>query len=142
MRIVIALAAILSVALAGCGRGPNAGQNGQNAAGPAAQGGLPTPGARPQSGTAAPQNFDNGFRLGFRNTGITTCVSSAEGRAAQGGGAAPGTDFRPACTCYIDRAMAGLSTEQLQRLTPGPREQAILEQCARENGLQADGGGK
>jgi hypothetical protein len=141
MRIVIALAA-LSIALAGCGQGPNAGQNGQNAAGPAAQGGLPTPGTRPPSVTAAPQNFDSGFRLGFRNTGIAACVSSAETRAARGGGAAPGTDFRPACTCYIDRAMEGLSTEQLQRLTPGPREQAILEQCARENGLRTDGGGK
>lgn len=138
MRIVIALAATLSATLTGCGQRPDAGQNGQNAARPAAQGGLPTPGPRPES----TQSFDSGFRRGFRTTGIATCISSAQARAAQGGGAAPGTDFGPACTCYIDRAMEGLSPEQLQRLQPGPREQAILEQCARENGLQADSGGK
>ena len=74
--------------------------------------------------------------------GIETCISTARNRAAQSGGQPPGTDFRPACTCYIDRVMAGLSQQQLASLRPGPREQAIVEQCAREHGLANDGGGK
>jgi hypothetical protein len=133
MRIVVALA-ILIVTLAGCGQRP--GQNDQNAAG------LPTPGPRPGGNQVADQNSDRAFRQGYRDLNIATCISSAQSRAAQGDGAPPGTDFRPACTCYIDRAMAGLSVEQLSRLEPGPREQAILEQCAREHGFAENTGGK
>lgn len=134
MRSLVAIAAILAAALAGCGQRQETEQNA----------GLPVPGPRPQP--AAPQNgalsAEQAFRQGFRTRGIETCMSSARDRAAQGGGQPAGTDFRPACTCYIDRVMAGLSTEQLASLQPGPREQAIVEQCAREHGLSQDGGGK
>lgn len=127
MRILIALAATLSIALAGCGREQGNGQNAQNGVG------LSTPGARP-GGNSAELASDATFREGYRRLNIQTCITSAQSRAAQGGDAR-NVDFRPACTCYIDRAMAGLSVEQLTRLQPGAREEAILTQCAREHGL-------
>ncbi|HTU13541.1 MAG TPA: hypothetical protein VMG08_21810 [Allosphingosinicella sp.] len=138
MRIVLALAALLPVFVAGCGDRSGNGQNqaAQNAAG------LPTPGPRPAPNPVAGSSGDQAFRQSFRDVGIATCVSSAQSRAAQGGGPPPGTDFRPACTCYIDRVMAGLNADQLAQLRPGPREQAIIQQCGREHGLiPGDGGG-
>ena len=131
MRTLIAAAAILSAALAACGQRQ---ENVQNT-------GLPMPGPRPADNLTN-LSSEQAFRQGFRSMGIETCVSAARNRAAQGGGPPPGTDFRPACTCYIDRVMAGLSQQQLATLRPGPREQAIVEQCAREHGLANDGGGK
>lgn len=132
MRSLVAVAAILGAALAGCG--PRQ-ENVQNT-------GLPTPGPRPAGKASAGQDADLAFRQGFRSVGIETCIGAARTRAAQTGGQPAGTDFRPACTCYIDRVMAGLNTEQLARLRPGPREQAIVEQCGREHGLIPGGGGK
>ena len=132
MRILIAAAAILAAALAGCGQRQ---ENAQNA-------GLPVPGPRPADNVSAGLSSEQAFRQGFRSMGIETCISAARTRAAQSGGQPPGTDFRPACTCYIDRVMAGLSQQQLATLRPGPREQAIVEQCGREHGLINDGGGK
>ena len=132
MRILIAAAAILAAALAGCGQRQ---ENRQHA-------GLPTPGPRPADNISAGLSSEQAFRQGFRSMGIETCINAARTRAAQSGDQPAGTDFRPACTCYIDRVMAGLSQQQLEILQPGPREQAIVEQCGREHGLINDGGGK
>jgi hypothetical protein len=132
MRTAVAVATILAAALAGCGQRQ---ENVQNT-------GLPTPGPRPANTMSADLSSEQAFRQGFRSMGIETCISAARNRAAQSGGQPPGTDFRPACTCYIDRVMAGLSQRQLASLRPGPREQAIVEQCGREHGLIQDGGGK
>jgi hypothetical protein len=137
MRIVIAFAAILALGLAGCGQRP--GRNEQVARNDS--GGLPVPGPRPVDNGTSGLSTDQAFRQSYRTTAIEGCINAAQNRAAQGGGAAPGTDFRPACTCYIDRSMAGLTVQQLSDLQPGPREQDILEQCAQENGLRTDNGG-
>ncbi len=139
MRIAIALAAILSATLAGCGQRPDTGQDGQNRAGASQRPGLPTPGPRPDGNTSADLGSDQAFRQSYRELNLATCISSARARAAQGTGAPPGTDFRRFCTCSVDRTMAGLSVEQLTELRPSPREQAIAEQCARESGLAFDG---
>jgi hypothetical protein len=130
MRSLVAIAAILAVA-----GGGQAQENAQNA-------GLPVPGPRPQpiEKQSGPLSTEQAFRQGFRNNGIETCIASARNRAQQTGSQPPGTDFRPVCTCYIDRVMAGLSADQLAGLQPGPREQAIVEQCAREHGLFRGGG--
>ena len=132
MHSLIAAAAILAAALAGCGQRQ---ENQQNA-------GLPVPGPRPAGNMSAGLSSEQAFRQGYRAVNIETCIGAARDRAAQSGGQPPGTDFRPACTCYIDRVMAGLSRQQLTNLQPGPREQAIVEQCGREHGLLNDGGGK
>ena len=127
MRIAVALASF-AVALAGCGQG---GGNSQNMAG-----GLPTPGARP--GSTGSASADQDFRQRYRDLNISSCVLSAQRRSARGNGAPAGTDFRGFCTCAVDGTMAGLGTDQLVRMRPGPREQAIAEQCAREMGLRTD----
>ena len=126
MRIAVALA-LIAVTLAGCGQG---GGNGQTAAGAA---GLPTPGARPSNASS-----DQAFRQTYRDVNITSCVRSAAARSSRGNGAPPGTDFRRYCTCAVDGSMAGLTTEQVTRMRPGPREQAIAQRCAAEMGLQTD----
>ena len=142
MRLVLALAFILPVTLAGCGQ---SGGNGQNAAAQNAAGGLPTPGPRPAPAPVpAPSpgggsSFDQGFRQSYRSTAVESCIASARTSAPEGVPA--GTDFRVVCTCYVDRVMADLNTEQLTQLRPGPREQAIAARCGEEHGLRPPGGG-
>lgn len=129
MRIALAL---LIAALAGCGQRPENGQT--NATG------LPTPGPRPPASSAssgsAGSSFDQGFRQSYRSSAISTCISGTRARAPQ----VPVANFQNYCTCFVDRSMAGLSVEQLTNLQPGPREQAIAEQCMRESGLVPGGG--
>jgi hypothetical protein len=128
MRIALVL---LAVTLAGCGQRQQNGQANATA--------LPTPGPRPSGspGSVAGSSFDQGFRQSYRSAGISTCVSGARARAPQ----VPQSNFETYCTCFIDRSMAGLSVDQLTSLQPGPREQAIAEQCARESGLAPGGSG-
>ena len=128
-RAVILL--IATVALAGCGQSGNR----QNAMGGA---GLPTPGQRPESRASAGPDADPSFRQRYRDINISSCVSSAQARSARGDGAPPGTDFARYCTCTVDGAMDGLTTEQVMNLRPGPREQAIAQQCAQDMGLRTD----
>jgi hypothetical protein len=135
MRILVALAAILSTSLAGCGQSGGNGQNMQNAQN--AAGGLPAPGAGP-AGTAADAASGGGFRDNYRTLNITTCVGTAQASAVRRG-TTEAVDFRSLCTCYIDQAMAGVSDEQLRQLRPGAREQGILQQCARDQGLMPTG---
>jgi len=118
----IAVAAAMLLALAACNQ---RGGNEQNQAG-----GLPTPGARPGGNSSADLNSDQSFRQSYRSLNIGTCVNGAR---TQGGARVAGIDFRPYCTCFVDRSMAGLSVEQLTSLQPGAREERIAEQCAREN---------
>jgi len=127
MRTAVALV-LLTAAITGCGKGAG---NGQNVAGGA---GLPIPGPRPDASASAGQNF----RQRYRTINIGTCVASAEASQARGGGAPPGSDIRGYCTCFIDGAMAGVSDDRLAALQPGPREQSVAEQCARDRGLAAD----
>lgn len=79
---------------------------------------------------------DAAQREAFRTAGISGCIRSAEARARAGGGAPPGSDFRPACTCYMDRVMAGKSNAELLELRPGEPEMRVAEQCARETGMR------
>lgn len=132
MRVPLAAAALFALVLAGCGQ--RSGSDLRNELGNRGSG-LPTPGARPAGNGSTDLASDQAFRQSYRTINIGTCVSGAR---QQGGAAVAGVDFRPYCTCFIDRSMAGLSVEQLTRINPGPREEAIAEQCAREHGL---GGG-
>ena len=121
MRIVLAAAASL-ILLAGCGA---RGGNEQN------QAGLSVPPPRTGGDSKA---TEESLRRTYRELNIATCINSTRAEA-QNTNIPASTDFRPVCTCYIDRAIAGLSVEQLARLRPGPREEAMFQQCARELGL-------
>lgn len=127
MRTVIALA-IIAAGLAGCNKGA---ANLQNAASTT---GLPVPGPRPNASASS----DSSFRARFREVNIGTCIAGAEANTARGRGAPPGSDIRGYCTCFIDGAIAGIPDERLARLQPGPREQAIAQQCASERGMSTD----
>lgn len=133
MRITLAaalLASCLAATLAGCNRD---GGNAQNS-------GLPTPGARPGNNSSADPNSEQAFRQSYRSINIETCISAARTRAQRERNSALGMDFRPYCTCSVDRLMANRSVEELTRLQPGPREQAIAQECGREHGMLIDGG--
>ena len=131
MRNAIALL-LATMALAGCNQRPG---NLQNAAAGSA---LATPGPRPESRASAGPDADPNFRQRYRDINIASCVRSAQARSARGDGAPPGTDFARYCTCTVDGAMEGLTTEQMMNLRPGPREQAIAQQCAQEMGLRTN----
>lgn len=135
MRRLIVLAAI-AAALAGCGQRPeNSGANAQNEAG------LPTPGPRPSgSNTGTDLSAEQSLRQSYRTININSCISAARARAVRENNAPAGTDYRPYCTCAVDRLMAGRTMEELTRLRPGPREQEIAEICGRENGMLIDSG--
>ena len=132
MRTAVALL-LATLALAGCNRSAG---NAQNVAGGP---GLPMPGERPTAITSLTE--DPNFRQRYREINIGSCVTSARARSARGDGAPAGADFRGYCTCTVDRAMEGMSNDQLVGLRPGPREQAIATQCAQSLGLRADSGG-
>lgn len=132
MRIVLAVAASL-ILLAGCGSRSGNEQN---------QAGLSVPPPRPDAQATTEQASDESFRRNYRALNIQTCINTTRAEAAQRSDVPADADFRPACTCYIDRAMAGQSVEQLMRLRPGPREQAMIQQCVREHGLDGRGGGE
>jgi hypothetical protein len=127
MRTAAALA-FLAVAIAGCGKGAG---NGQNAAGTA---GLPLPGARPEASASS----DQAYRQRYREANIGTCTTSGEARMAQLGAPAPASAVRNYCTCFIDGAIAGVPDDRLAGMQLGPREQAIADQCAREQGFSTD----
>ena len=128
MRITLAAAALFALALAACGQ--RSGGDLRNELGKR-ESGLPTPGERPGNGSTD-AGSDQAFRQSYRTINIATCVNGAR---TQGGAAVASVDFRPYCTCFIDRSMAGLSVDQLTSLQPGPREERIADQCAREHGL-------
>jgi hypothetical protein len=122
MRIALAAAALFALSLAACGQ--RSGGDLRNELGN--RSGLPTPGERPANDPGS----DQAFRQSYRTINIATCVNGAR---QQGGAAVASVDFRPYCTCFIDRSMAGLSVDQLTSLRPGPREERIADQCAREH---------
>jgi hypothetical protein len=80
--------------------------------------------------------FDNGMRSQFRDTAVTSCVSSARTAPAN----VP-LDWPRLCGCAIDRYMANKSTAELRRAEPtDPELRAATQQCALEQ-MNAAGGG-
>ena len=138
MRILFA-AAFVVASLTACA--PRTGSDLKNELG-SRQSGLPTPPRRPSAGAGQqPSSSDQAFRQTYRTVNIQTCINASRSQAASNPDIPPGTDFRPYCTCFIDRSMAGLSVDQLTRLNPGPREERISLECAREYGLLPAGAG-
>ena len=138
MRIPLAAAAILAIALTACGQ--RSGSDLRNELG-SREGGLPTPPTRPSSDARAELSSDQTFRRNYRSINIQTCISSSRSQSVGNPNIPAGTDFRAYCTCFIDRSMVGLSVDQLVRLNPGPREERIAQQCAREHGFAPEGVG-
>ncbi len=134
MRILLA-AALLAVSLTACDQ--RRGSDLKNELG-SRESGLPTPPGRPSGDARSDLSSDQTFRRNYRTINIQTCISSSRTQSAANPNIRPGTDFRPYCTCFIDRSMVGLSVDQLVRLNPGPREERIAQQCAREHGFAPD----
>src|SRR6218665_2735908 len=136
----IASAALLAMALAACGQRSD---NGQNMAGNSSLPG-PRPATPPAGGsTPGPSSYQEGYQRGlrqsYRASALAGCASSFQQRAAQEN-VQLNVDVQALCTCIIDRMMAGVTADQLVNLRPGPREQEISLQCAREHGLAPGGG--
>ena len=79
--------------------------------------------------------YEDGFKQSFRRAGIASCVRGAESQV-RARGVAPPIGLEAACTCFVDRIMAGKSTAELAALRPDPAAQAVMEQCARELGAR------
>ena len=138
MRILFA-AALVVAALTACQ--PRTGSDLKNELA-ARDSALPTPPRRPPTGAGEQlSSSDQSSRQTFRTVNIQSCVDGARARATSNPNIPPGTDFRPYCTCFIDRVMAGLSMDELNRLSAGPREDRIMQQCAREHGFLPGGAG-
>lgn len=135
MRIPIAAAAFL--ALAACGQRSGADLKNDLSG----RSGLPTPPSRPSGDARADLSSDATFRRNYRSINIQTCINSSRTQSVGNPNIPAGTDFRPYCTCFIDRSMAGLTVDQLANINPGPREERIAQQCAREQGFAPDGAG-
>jgi hypothetical protein len=101
------------LALAACDRGGGSGDGG--------------------AATAFNRAFEDRVTRSFRRTFLDSCVRAAEARLRVRD-RAPSIGFQAVCTCFSDRVIAGKSAAELMRLRPGPREQAVMEQCAREFG--------
>lgn len=124
------ITATLLLAAGGCGQRGGDGQNQTQA------NDLPT--AHTPPANKAPVS-EPAIRAMYRTTSIATCVEGRRRRAGRNEGSNPaGTDFRPYCTCFIDRVMSSLTTDQLEGTAFGAREQPIAARCARENGLLPD----
>ncbi|HYD12437.1 MAG TPA: hypothetical protein VEC11_06290 [Allosphingosinicella sp.] len=137
MRTLLA-AALLAITLSACGQ--RSGSDLRNELG-GRQSGLPTPPARPSSDARADLSSDQSFRRNYRTVKIQACVNASRTQSAGNPDIPSGTDFRPYCTCFVDRLMAGLSIDQLINFREGPREEGIAEQCAREHGFALEGAG-
>lgn len=124
MRKAAALA-ILAAALASCGKGAG---NAQNVAGGT---GLSIPGPRPEAGAGS----DQSFRESFRRINMQSCVEAARARPVVRQPAPSEAEINAYCACALDRAMPGLTDDQLRYFRPGPREAAIRDQCEREHGM-------
>lgn len=124
------LTATVFLAAAGCG------QQGGNGPNQAQSNGLPAAG--PLAGNRAHMS-EQPYRAIYRTANLASCVEGRRRRAARNEGSNPaGTDFRPYCTCFIERVMSSLTTDQLGSTAFGAREQPIAAQCAREIGLRPD----
>lgn len=89
------------------------------------------------AGCGEGSSFDNSIRAQFRETAVSSCLSSSR--------SAPATvhfDWPRLCGCAIDRYMANKSTTELRRADPSdPALRAASQQCALEqvNGAPAAG---
>jgi hypothetical protein len=115
MRIVLAGALTVSLALlAACG-----GAASNNSAGNAAAG---------NGASAAPAAPTDPQLVAMRASALQTCGSQL-GRMAP-----PGSDIPRLCGCAVDRLMAGKTAEQLRRGNPGDEER-VIRACAGELGI-------
>lgn len=140
MRIVLATAIILA-GLAGCNRSDGNAQANSGGTPVANTSGLPTPGPRPSNGAGGVSTGgDQGARQAFLRVNVDGCIAAARARSERERNSALGMDFRPYCTCAVERLMEGRSMEELASLQPSPRDQEAAQQCGREHGMLIDNG--
>lgn len=142
MRIILA-ATIILAGLAGCNRDGGNAQTNAGGTPAASTGGLPTPGPRPSTstgGVTTGTGGDEATRQAFLRVNVESCIAAARMRSERERNSALGMDFRPYCTCAVQRLMEGRSVQELTNLQPSPRDQEAAQQCGREHGMIIDNG--
>lgn len=123
MRIVLAGALTVSLALlAACGGAASNNSAGNAAAGNAAG-----------AAGAAPAAPTDPQLIAMRASALQTCGGQLARMAP------PGSDIPRLCGCAVDRLMAGKTAEQLRRGNPGDEER-VIRACAGELGIALPSG--